>query len=243
MPRKKRCRRVSYEPKVNLYKPQGISCHDLQEVILKVEELEALRLKDMMRLEQEECAQHMQVSRPTFQRVINEARYKIASALTKGYAIRIEGGNYCLGGRFCRRYGRPLKNTEICAQQQDNLKGSENMSEKIAICSTGSSPSSTIDGRFGRCNCFMIWNAETKQYETLSNTGTEAAHGAGTGAVQALIQSNVNIVISQRVGPKAFVALEQAGIKVLDSGTDKTVEATLQSYYNNELQELSAPNN
>ena len=117
------------------------------------------------------------------------------------------------------------------------------MSKKIAICSSGSSPSSPVDGRFGRCNCFMLWDSETKQYEALSNTGPEAAHGAGTGAVQELIRNNVEIVISQRVGPKAFVALQAAGIKVFAGGTDKTVEATLQSYEAGELQELSAPNN
>lgn len=147
------------------------------------------------------------------------------------------------GKGFCRRYGCSLTDTDICTRQEDNLKGSEHMSKKIAICSTGSSPSSPVDGRFGRCSCFMIWDAETKQYESLSNTGPEAAHGAGTGAVQALIQNNVELVISQRIGPKAFVALEQAGIKVFASSSDKTVEEVLQNYEAGELQEILAPNN
>jgi predicted Fe-Mo cluster-binding NifX family protein len=89
----------------------------------------------------------------------------------------------------------------------------------------------------------MLWDSETKQYEALSNTGPEAAHGAGTGAVQELIRNNVEIVISQRVGPKAFVALQEAGVKIFAGGTDKTVEATRQSYEAGELQELLAPNN
>ena len=117
------------------------------------------------------------------------------------------------------------------------------MSKKIAICSSGSSPSSPVDGRFGRCNCFMLWDSETKQFKALSNTGPEAAHGAGTGAVQELIRNNVETVISQRVGPKAFVALQEAGIKVFTGGTAKTVETALQSYEDCELQVLSAPNN
>lgn len=117
------------------------------------------------------------------------------------------------------------------------------MSKKIAICSTDSSPSSPVDGRFGRCNCFMIWDSEAKQYETLSNTANEASHGAGTGAVQGLIQKNVGLVISQRVGPKAFEALTQAGIKILSGGTAKTVEEALQSYEAGKLQEITAPNN
>jgi len=121
-------------------------------------------------------------------------------------------------------------------------KGSENMSKKIAICSTGSSPSSLVDERFGRCAFFMVWDPETKQYEPLSNNGIEAAHGAGTGATQALIKSNVGLIISHRVGPKAFEALAQGGIKIFSGVAGKTVEAALQSYQADELHELLAPN-
>lgn len=117
------------------------------------------------------------------------------------------------------------------------------MSKKIAICAADSSPTSSVDERFGRCAYFMIWDPDTKSYDTLSNSGTEAAHGAGTGATQALIQRNVGTVISQRVGPKAFVALEQAGIKMLSGVTGKTVESAVQSYQAGELQDLLAPNN
>lgn len=233
---------------MNLYQPQGISRGDLQEVILKVEELEAIRLKDLLRLEQEECARHMQVSRSTFQRVLNDARYKIAEALINGNAIRIEGGDYCLGGGFCRRHGRYLMGNEACVRWQkhlsfNNSKESGNKSRKIAICSTGSSPSSPVDERFGRCACFMIWDPETNQYETISNPGIEAGRGAGIGAVQALIERNVGFVLAQRIGPKAFGVLKQGGIKVFAGGTGKTVEAVLQSYQAGEMHELLNPNN
>jgi len=55
-----------------------------------------LRLKDLEGLEQEECADRMQVSRPTFQRVLSSAREKVSRALVEGKAIRIEGGTYRL---------------------------------------------------------------------------------------------------------------------------------------------------
>ena len=117
------------------------------------------------------------------------------------------------------------------------------MSKKIAICASDSSPASPVDERFGRCACFMIWDPDSKSYDALSNSGTEVAHGAGTGATQALIKRNVGIVISQRVGPKAFIALEQAGIKILGGVIGKTVESALQSYQAGELQQILAPNN
>lgn len=117
------------------------------------------------------------------------------------------------------------------------------MSKRIAICSTDSSPSSQIDGRFGRCSCFMLWDPETKQYESLSNSGTEAGHGAGTGAVQTLLQKDVGFVITQRVGPKAFVALEQAGVKMFACAETMTVDEALKRYESGELKEILAPNN
>lgn len=67
---------------------------ELKDVHLSVEELEAIRLKDLEGLDQEECAVQMGVSRTTFQRVLYAARSKIAEALVKGKALRIEGGDF-----------------------------------------------------------------------------------------------------------------------------------------------------
>ncbi len=69
-------------------------------MLQKIEELEAMRLKDIEDLNQEECAENMQVSRQTFQNIIDSARKKIAIALTEGKAIRISGGNYTTN--FCK---------------------------------------------------------------------------------------------------------------------------------------------
>ena len=69
---------------------------------LSVEEAEAIRLKDLDGLEQEECAQRMNVSRPTFHRVLGSARGKLADALLNGKAMRIEGGNFEMAMRHFR---------------------------------------------------------------------------------------------------------------------------------------------
>ena len=102
MPRPKKCRRVNSIPEVIYFKPAGIPMRMLEEVCLSVEEAEAIRLKDIERLEQEQCAEKMNISRPTFQRVLGSARYKIADALLNGKAIRIEGGNYEMAMRRFR---------------------------------------------------------------------------------------------------------------------------------------------
>ena len=94
VPRPRRRRRVGCEPRVNYFKPAGIPLRALEEVCMSIEEAEALRLKDLEGLEQEKGAEKMNVSRPTFQRVLASARQKMADALLNGKAIRIEGGNF-----------------------------------------------------------------------------------------------------------------------------------------------------
>jgi predicted DNA-binding protein (UPF0251 family) len=66
----------------------------LEEVGLAIEELEAIRLKDLLGLEQEGCAEKMGVSRPTYHRILSSARSKVAQALVGGKAIRVEGGHF-----------------------------------------------------------------------------------------------------------------------------------------------------
>jgi predicted DNA-binding protein (UPF0251 family) len=94
MVRPKLCRKVGLNPNVTYFKPRGIPLRNLKETILAVEEYEAIRLKDLENLEQEICAKKMNISQPTFHRLILSARKKIAEAIINGKAIRIEGGNY-----------------------------------------------------------------------------------------------------------------------------------------------------
>ncbi|MFA6424655.1 MAG: DUF134 domain-containing protein [Phycisphaerae bacterium] len=94
MPRPRLCRRVGCKPDVTYFKPAGIRMFELEEVTLCVDEFEAVRLKDLEGLEQEECAKKMNISQPTFHRLVVAARKKIADVIVNGKAIRIEGGNY-----------------------------------------------------------------------------------------------------------------------------------------------------
>ncbi|HUT13101.1 MAG TPA: DUF134 domain-containing protein [Thermoguttaceae bacterium] len=92
MVRPKRCRRVGGEPPCRLFKPAGVPASSLAEVVLADDELEAIRLADFKGLYHEEAARRMNVSRPTFGRIIASARKKVAQALVKSQTLRIEGG-------------------------------------------------------------------------------------------------------------------------------------------------------
>jgi len=94
MPRPTKYRKVEFIPECTYYIPMGKPKCKVEEIILKIEELEAMRLKDIEGLNQEECADKMEISRQTFQNVIDSARKKVAIALTEGKAINIRGGHY-----------------------------------------------------------------------------------------------------------------------------------------------------
>lgn len=92
MPRPCCCRRIAGRPPWGLFKPAGASCRGLGELVLTLDELEALRLADMEGLYQEQAAERMNVSRQTFARIVESARKKVAQALVEGKALRIQGG-------------------------------------------------------------------------------------------------------------------------------------------------------
>ena len=91
-------RHIDANPCVVYFKPAGIPVRMLEEVILTLDELESLRLADLNGLYQEQAAEKMKISRPTFSRVVEQARRKVADALIHGKALRLEGGAVIIAG-------------------------------------------------------------------------------------------------------------------------------------------------
>ena len=102
MARLAKWRRVAFVPQVTCFTPAGVPERAVGAVCLSVEEVEAIRLKDLQGLDQERSARSMRISRGTFGRVLESARRKVADALVNGKAIRIEGGNFELATRHFR---------------------------------------------------------------------------------------------------------------------------------------------
>jgi len=96
MPGRRRCRRVGCQPSFTSFGPATAGSAAPEESVLTIDEFEAVRLKDLEGLDQIECAARMEISQPTFHRLVISARKKIADALTHGKTIKIEGGNYRL---------------------------------------------------------------------------------------------------------------------------------------------------
>jgi predicted DNA-binding protein (UPF0251 family) len=94
MPRPRKQRRLLRQPQPAIYKPVGVPLKSLESTVLAHEELESLRLADLEGRYQEEAAEQMGVSRSTFQRIVTEARRKVAQALVDGTALQIQGGTW-----------------------------------------------------------------------------------------------------------------------------------------------------
>jgi uncharacterized protein len=87
---RQKCKRfTSFRPPCCQFNPH--LARPLKESItLLAEEVEALYLMDLLELYQEEAALKMEVSRPTFARIIKSARHKVALALLGGHTLHLE---------------------------------------------------------------------------------------------------------------------------------------------------------
>lgn len=86
----KRCyRHICGKPDVLVFKPAGIERYNLEEVVLELDEYEALRLVDIEKLTMQEGAERMKISAATFNRIVQSVHSKIANAIVYGKVIRI----------------------------------------------------------------------------------------------------------------------------------------------------------
>ncbi|NOZ34920.1 MAG: DUF134 domain-containing protein [Chlorobi bacterium] len=93
MARPQKNRKVNTPPLFTNFKPAGISAKNLEQIILTLDEFEAIRLSDYLGMSQEEAATEMEISRPTFTRLIEVARKKTADFFINGKILHFEGGN------------------------------------------------------------------------------------------------------------------------------------------------------
>ena len=104
MSRPFKARRICGLPMVTEFGPL---CRAGEERIqMTLEELETIRLIDLLGCTQEECALQMEVARTTVQAVYISARKKIADCLVNGRQLTIGGGNYCVCPRADSCCGR-----------------------------------------------------------------------------------------------------------------------------------------
>lgn len=175
MSRPKRIRKVNNPPHFKGYRPIGLS-EENNPVVINFEEYEAIRLSDYELNGHVEAAQKMGVSRPTYTRIYESARRKVAQAFAEGKAIVFEGGKVYFDSDWytCNHCGcwfnHPEKELEI---HNCTLCGSTNIEpyseskmqtpvEEFCICPNCGSQNKHIQGTICSnnicpvCNCQMI---------------------------------------------------------------------------------------
>jgi len=144
-------RKIENVPAVAYFAPAEKGKEAGPENVLKLEELEALRLKDLLGLEQSECADRMAVSRPTFQRILLSAREKVADSLVNGKAVHIEGGNFTQN--IC-----PVRCLDCGREWMESFENLEAVKGGAYACpdcgSTRITCGNSCRGRFGHGNCW-----------------------------------------------------------------------------------------
>lgn len=123
MARPTKWRKIDHVPVISYFVPSKTTVENIPENVLKLEELEAIRLKDLEGLEQGECAERMEISRPTFQRILLAAREKVADSLIHGKMIRICGGNFTrnICSMICNDCGKEWEESfEIVQEMKTN---------------------------------------------------------------------------------------------------------------------------
>ena len=130
MSKPKKQRNVQHPPLAVYFKPQGIPLFQLEQIVLNVDEYEALRLVDYEGLNQLDAATQLGISRPTCARIVEQAHKKVAEAITLGKAIRIEGGAFALLKNLmrCRDCGKIWE-----ATADDTPDGSSTKADEI-VC-------------------------------------------------------------------------------------------------------------
>lgn len=107
MPRPRKKRSVNRPPLFAEFKPIGVPASELDSLALALDEFEALRLADYLGLDHAESAEQMEISRPTFSRLVESARHKVARFLMEGKHLQIDGGDIHFRGNLiqCHQCG------------------------------------------------------------------------------------------------------------------------------------------
>ncbi|OPY69955.1 MAG: hypothetical protein A4E57_00833 [Syntrophorhabdaceae bacterium PtaU1.Bin034] len=224
------------------FKPAGVRMVELEEVVLGHDEIEAMRLKHLLGLSQEEAGGQMNISQPTLHRLLSSACEKIADAIVSGKALRIEGGNIsvpegswpsCGKGRMCGR-GKQAR-----GKRAKNIQHEGGDPMKIAITSIDGTLEGMVDERFGRARKLIVYDMGTDTFEVAENLKQmNLAQGAGIQAAQNVVNLGVRTIISGHLGPKAFQVLQSAGIEAY-SAVNITVADAIKHYREGSLNRLS----
>lgn len=204
MPRPTRSRRIEGYPEHWSFSPDNAD--DAEEVILALDEYEAIRLIDRERLTQEQCAARMGVARTTVTAIYENARAKLAQVIVDGKRLRISGGSY-----------------QIIRHEMRQIIEKGQTAMRIAV----TYENGEIFQHFGRTEHFKLYDIEDG---TITNEQIAETGGSGHGALAGFLRSaQVDALICGGIGSGAQMALAEAGI-TLYGGVSGNADAAAKAF-------------
>lgn len=210
MPRPRKNRVINSMPSCEGFTPLGYTGSNTGRptVIMTIDEYETIRLIDLEKLTQEECAAKMQVSRPTVTHIYESARFKLADALVNEKQLLVGGGDYDIN----------QENIGIASIRK------ENHIMKIAV----TYENGQIFQHFGHCQNFKVYQVEDGAVVSCEVVN---AAGSGHGALAGFLRNlDVEVLICGGIGGGAQTALAEAGIRLfggVSGSADAAVDALL----------------
>jgi predicted Fe-Mo cluster-binding NifX family protein len=115
--------------------------------------------------------------------------------------------------------------------------------EKIAVSSEGPDMDARVDPRFGRAAGFIIIDPDTMAFEYVDNGSSQVmAQGAGIQAAEIVAATGARVLLTGFVGPKAFQALNAAGITIGQNVDNLSVREAVQRFQAGDVPVAAAPN-
>jgi len=199
-------RMISCSPPSRMFKPAGIPARDLTEVLLSLDEVEALRLADGEGLYQEAAARRMGISRQTFARILDSAHGKVADALLNGKCLRLDGGN-----------------TVLRTEGDDIVK--------IAV----PTKAGMVDEHFGHCEAYSIYTFDSmKNLASEETLAAPAGCGCKSNIASTLAAKGVTHLVAGGIGEGAVRVLGSHGIKVV-RGVSGAARAAAEKFARGEI--------
>lgn len=221
MARPVRCRRICFEPKYDSFAPCGAK--NMEQILLTVDEFEAVRLIDHEKRTHEQCARQMGVSRTTVTEMYEKARAKIADCIVNGRMLCISGGNYALcDGSAWRCCGKKCDRAKYAAETAGKRK--EDRMMKIAV----TYENGNVFQHFGHTEQFKVYDIKDGK---VAGAQVMDTNGSGHGAIAGMLSAwEVDTLICGGIGAGAQTALAEAGIRFyggVSGSADEAVEALL----------------
>ncbi|AEJ18837.1 DUF134 domain-containing protein [Gracilinema caldarium] len=202
MPRPIIDRRIRTVPSVTLFQPAGF-CHQHEpaDVVLSLDEFEALRLADYEGLYQEAAALQMGISRQTFGRIIESGRKKVADALVNGKVLRVEGGNTVL----------------------------QNRDESVLHIAVPTDKEGNIVLHFAHSELFIIFTIEQGSIIAEEQLPFLGHWNCKSGIASEMARKNVRLLLVQNIGEGAVRHMASFGIRVV-RGVSGHARTTLERF-------------